>query len=62
MPSLMIRSRVATAVLVLLCARVLFAPAGVSAQAPDGPVILLSPDRVFDGLTDRKSTRLNSSH
>jgi len=51
MPSLMIRSRVATAVLVLLCARVLFAPAGVSAQAPDGPVILLSPDRVFDGLT-----------
>jgi len=51
MPSLMIRPRVATAVLVLLCVRVLFAPAGVSAQAPDGPVILLSPDRVFDGLT-----------
>jgi imidazolonepropionase-like amidohydrolase len=51
MPSIMIRPRVATAVLVLLCARVLFAPAGVSAQAPDGPVILLSPDRVFDGLT-----------
>ncbi|HEV8196267.1 MAG TPA: amidohydrolase family protein [Gemmatimonadales bacterium] len=47
----MIRPRVATAVLVLLCVRVLFAPAGVSAQAPDGPVILLSPDRVFDGLT-----------
>jgi imidazolonepropionase-like amidohydrolase len=46
----MIRPRVVTGAMVLLCAGVLSAPAGLSAQAPDGPVILLSPDRVFDGL------------
>jgi imidazolonepropionase-like amidohydrolase len=50
MPSIMIRPRVVTGAMVLLCAGVLYAPAGLSAQAPDGPVILLSPDRVFDGL------------